>query len=233
MRLRKAHFLSAAAIAFGLFCVCPIRADDSGLALLHKMQTALGGADRIAAIHDIDWTVEAKTFDHSGRFIGNVTKRTRWIRPNYLRLDQLGPHDTYVLYFDGKRGWEILPDKPGVRELIGDELKFAEHYVSGFMLNLWVADRMSSYAITSQSPNVIVFSVNGIAPHITLDPKTWLPADTEWMTVQGVRFPARSINVHPGDGSADIRTTAVRFNGGLDPRDLAAKPVDLKPRLAH
>ena len=233
MRLRNACLLSAIAIAFGLFGVCLARADDPGLALLHRMQAALGGADKIAAIHDLDWTVRADTFDHKGKELGNVVKRTRWIRPNYLRLDQVGPGDTYVLFFDGKQGWEILPDKPGVRELVGDELNFAEHYLSGFMLNLWVADRMSGYTITSRSPNVILFSVNGITPHIVLDPKTWLPADTEWMTVQGVRFPAHSINVHPGDGSADIRTTTVKFNSGLDPSDLAAKPDDLKPRLAH
>jgi hypothetical protein len=51
------------------------------------------------------------------------------------------------------------------------------------------------------------------------------------MTVQGVRFPARSTNVHPGDGSADIRTSTVKFNSGLEPRDLAAKPDDLKPKM--
>lgn len=197
------------------------------------MQAALGGADKIEAIHDLDWTVNAQTFDHNGKFIGHVLKRTRWIRPNYLRLDQIGPGDTYVLYFDGKQGWEILPDKPGVRDLVGEELKFAQHYLSSFVLNIWVADRMGGYTITSPSPNVIAFSVNGITPHITLDPKTCLPADTEWMTVQGIHFPARSTNVHPGDGSADIRTTTVKFNGGLDPRDLADEPDDLKPKLAQ
>jgi hypothetical protein len=219
------------AIVLAALCVSLTQADDKGLALLHKMQIALGGADEIAAIHDLDWTVKADTFDHNGKPIGQVTKRTRWIRPNLLRLDQIGPDDTYVLYFDGRQGWEILPDKPGVRTLLGGELKFAQNYLSSFMLNLWVADRMNGYTITSPSPNVIVFSVNGTTPRITLDPKTWLPADTKWTTVQGVRFPARSTNSHPGDGSADIRTTAVKFNSGLNPRDLAAKPRDLTPKL--
>jgi len=60
-----------------------------------------------------------------------------------------------------------------------------------------------------------------------------LPAGTEWTTVQGVRFPAHSINSHPGDGSADIRTKTVKFNSGLDPRELASKPSDLKPQLGR
>lgn len=63
---------------------------DQGLALFHKMQQALGGADAIAAIQDLDWTVHADTFNHDGKLLGSVTKRTRWIKPNYLRLDQIG-----------------------------------------------------------------------------------------------------------------------------------------------
>jgi hypothetical protein len=225
------HRFSVAAVVFGL--LFPVaRAQDSGLVLLHKMPNALGGANKIAAIHELDWTVRADTFDHNGEALGKVTKRTRWIRPNLLRLDQVGPGDTYVLYFDGTEGWEILPDKPGVRDLVGDELKFAQRYLSSLMLNRWVADRVKGYTITSPSANVIGFSLDGNTSRIALDPKTWLPADTsERMTVQGVRFPARSLNAHPDDGSADIRTVAVKLNSGLDPRDLAAKPDDLKPKM--
>lgn len=231
---RIARLLSVAAVAFVLFSVSFTRADDKGIALLHKMQTALGGRDKIAAVHDLDWTVKADTFDHAGKSIGQVTKRTRWIRPNYLRLDQVGSGDTYVLYFDGKQGWEILPDKPGVGKLGGDEWEFAKGYLSSILFNTWLADRRKGYTISSPSANVIRLSAGGKTSRIVLDPKTWLPLDTsEWMTVEGIRFPAHWLHTHPGDGSADIRTTTVKFNSGLNPRDLAAKPDDLKPKLAQ
>src|SRR5580698_331416 len=84
---------------------------QDALQLFHKMQTALGGAERIASIRDFDDSVRADAWYSDGRPLGAVRKRTRWIRPNYLRLDQVGPTDTYVLYFDGTSGWEILPDK--------------------------------------------------------------------------------------------------------------------------
>jgi hypothetical protein len=87
-------------------------ASGSGHGSRPHSQDALGGADKIAAMHDLDWTVKAGTFDHEGKPIGQVTKRTHWIRPDYLRLDQVGPGDTYVRYFDGRSGWEILPDNP-------------------------------------------------------------------------------------------------------------------------
>src|SRR5690349_20879512 len=99
------------------------------------MQDALGGAGKIAAIHDLEQRVRAESWDgSSGRLIGVVHKRTRWVRPNYLRVDQVGPGSTYVLYFDGAAGWEILPDKT-VADLAGGELLFAQKYVRDFVLN--------------------------------------------------------------------------------------------------
>lgn len=207
---------------------------DSGLSLLHKMQAALGGANRIAAIRDLDWTAKGTTYDHNGKEIGRVTKRTRWIRPNFLRLDQVGPGDTYVLYFDGRSGWEILPDKPDVRKLVGGELDFAKHYLWGFRLNLWVADQTGGYAISSPSINVIRFRRADMSFDVTVNLRTDLPADpVAWTTVQGVRFPAMLVNSHPNDGSAKGKTVKLLFNTHLDPHTLAAVPADLKPDLGN
>jgi hypothetical protein len=239
-----------AVIILGLLIASSALGQDSGLVLFHNMQQALGGADAISAIHDLDWTVQAYAFDHEGKLIGSVTKRTRWIRPNCLRLDQAGPGDTYVLYFDGTSGWEILPDKPGARDLVGGELDFAKGYLSGFMLNTWLADRTGRFTITSPAAGVIRLSADGKASDITLDPISSLPvksrsvsladpahpshseADTlAWIKVQGVNFPARIRNVNSGDGSAEGTTKKIVVNSGLDPRVLAGKPADLKPVL--
>jgi len=87
-----------------------------GLQLLRRMQDALGGAERIAAIRDYEETVDARTWNPDGSPLGQVRKRTRWMRePNVIRLDQIGPRDTYVLFYDGSAssGWEILPDRGG------------------------------------------------------------------------------------------------------------------------
>lgn len=51
----------------------------------------------------------------------------------------VGPGDTYVLYFDGTSGWEVLPGKH-LTDLMGGELNFARNYLSGFMLNTWLTD---------------------------------------------------------------------------------------------
>lgn len=128
-------------------------------------------------------------------------------------------------------------------------MDFARRYLSGFMMNLWLADRTGEFVITSPTANVIRLSDNDEATDITLDPVSWLPIESasisradaahpatseaytlEWMKVQSMSFPARIHNPHSGDGSADIRTERILLNSGLNPEELAIKPADLKPQ---
>jgi hypothetical protein len=206
--------------------LCTPSLAQDGLAFLHKMQQALGGADKIAAIRDYDETVTGSMWNSAGAPIaGNARKRVRWIRPNILRIDQEGPGNTYVLYFDGTSGWEILPDKT-YAVLAGSELEFARGYLRGFDLNVWLADRDSARTITSPAPNVIEIADaanSGKKIRITLDPVTGLPAtnatisisDTgqpiaqsmqlgDWIPTAGVLFPHHNLNFHDGVKRAGI-----------------------------
>jgi hypothetical protein len=76
------------------------------------MQRALGGEERIAAIRDFEEIITAETFSPSGQSLGSVQKRTWWIAPDHLRIDQSGPGDTYVLYFDGPQAGRSFPTEP-------------------------------------------------------------------------------------------------------------------------
>jgi len=214
------------------------------------MQYALGGADKIASIQDFEEIVKANTWNRTGQAIGEVRKRVRWIKPNHLRLDQVGPGDTYALYFNGTSGWEILPNGR-LADLTGGELDFAKKYLSDFTLNIWLADRTPGYTITSPAQNVIRVSVNNKASEqidITLDPDSLLPvketsisladpahpvpSETQirkWTTIQGIHFPERVWVLHSGVRLADITTEDVKLNIGLRPGDVATKPPDLKP----
>jgi hypothetical protein len=226
------------------------------------MQRALGGADRIAAIRDYEETIEGRTWNPDGSPLGAVRKRTRWMRqPNVVRLDQIGPRDTYVLYYDGERGsgWEILPDLNGsdplrtsgeAVELAGGELRFAQRYLSGFQLNEWLADRMPAFTVSSPAPNVLRIAHGGGATDLTLDPTTWLPitssgvslADPDrpvqaelryeaWTTVDGIRFPTKRANYHAGLKLGEIIGATIRINVGLTRERLRAKPSDFAPDL--
>jgi hypothetical protein len=225
-----------------------------GLKLFHKMQDALGGGDKIAAVHDFEEVVRAESWDgNTGQSMGEVRKRTRWIRPNYLRIDQVGPGSTYVLYFDGTTGWEILPGTQQVVELTGGELEFARGMVRGMRLNTWIADRDPRYSITSPAANVVRIS-DGDVTHqldITVDAASSLPVKmgfttlsdpehpdhgenvlAEWDTAQGIRFPRRWTVFRSGVRVAEAKEARVFVNSGLKQADLAAKPADLKPVLS-
>ena len=221
--------------------------------LFHKMQDALGGADKIAGIHDFEESVRANAWDFSGNSMGVVRKRTRFIRPGHLRLDQVGQRDTYVLYFDGTSGWEILPDGT-VADLKGGELTFAHNYLYGFNLNIWLADRDPRYAIESPAPNVVTIVAKDDSwpgMEITLDPATFLPIKTagishadpahpvtsatrleRWHEVAGVKFPEVTTNFHNGTKVAEIIVEETKVNRALKTADLSAKPKDLKPVMS-
>jgi hypothetical protein len=74
-----------------------IYAQDNAIQLLHKMQQALGGVEKIAAIRDFEEIVNAEAFSPSGRPVGKVRKRTRWVSPSNLRLndDPAGQGDDF------------------------------------------------------------------------------------------------------------------------------------------
>jgi hypothetical protein len=234
--------------------LCSSGFSQDGLLLFRKMQDALGGADRIAAIRDFEQEVRAESWNgNTGQSIGEVRKRTRWIRPNHLRIDQVGPGSTYVLYCDGTTGWEILPGTQQAVELTGGELEFARRNVKGFRLNTWIADRDPRYRIASPSPNVVRIS-DGDLTHqldITIDAVSSLPVKlrfttlsdpahpvpgeevtTEWETVQGIRFPRRWTVFRSGVRVAEAKDARSFVNSGLKLSDLTAKPPDSKPVLS-
>jgi len=240
------------------------RSTPDGLVLLHKMQDALGGAKRLGAVRDFEETILAQAWDSGGTPLGDVRKRTRWMKsPNTIRLDQRGPRGTYVLYFESgsDSGWEILPD---VRSpdpfkttgtaiaLSGGELQFARGYLFGFELNLWLADQVPGYRVSSPTPNLLRIEHGTDATDFTLDPATGLPvksagvslADPDnpvpaemryegWRQISGLRFPARRVNFHSGLKRGEVTTEDIRVNVGLRRQDLAAKPADFAPDITR
>jgi hypothetical protein len=228
---------------------------QDGMQLFHKMQTALGGRNKIAAIRDLEECVRADAWDDEGKFHGEVYKRTRWIRPHFLRLDQVGPGNSYVTYFDGMTGWQILPDK-GFLQLAGDELDFARGYLNGLDVNVWLADGDANNIFSSPAPNVITLSTkddDSSKAEITLNSKTFLPEKEavvsirhkshsvvirtrkfeEWRAFQGVMFPQRIINFHGDTKVADIRLKELKLDSGMRNNDLAVKPKGLKPDMSQ
>ena len=132
----------------------------------------------------------------------------------------------------------------------GGELEFARRYLSGFALNIWLADRNPDYDVTSPGNHIVRVSARKIANQqddITLDPVSCLPvkqasvslADPahpetsenqfrEWMTVDGVKFRRCVWVLHGGIRLAEITTGKIQLNGGLRPAHLGSPPASTR-----
>lgn len=230
------------------------RVQPGAAPLLRRMQDALGGSDRLAAVTDIDQHITADAWDDRGRHLGQVVKRIRWVAPGHLRMDQVGPGNTFVLYFDGTAGWEILPGGVAAIPLSDGELRFAQKQHRDFPLRMWLADRDAAFAVTSPAAHVLRIADRQQPDDpihrvdLTLDPHSALPLVertlslampdrpswfetrlSDWMSVDGVRFPRRSEVFFNGARLAAITVTSVRLNSGLSIASLAAKPPNLTP----
>jgi hypothetical protein len=81
-------------LALASLFLCSSVFSQGGLPLFRKMQDALGGADRIAAIRDFEQEVRAESWNgNTGQSIGEVRKRTRWIRPTARQLFATGSRE--------------------------------------------------------------------------------------------------------------------------------------------
>ncbi len=222
---------------------------EQGMALLRRMQAALGGAEKLAAVRDVDWTITGKTWNRSGAPGPDVTRRIRWIQPNMFRKDQRAGKVVVKYFFDGNGGWELVPGA-GLIELKGRELDFVSGEARGTYPRKWLPDRDSRFRVTSGGPNVIRVlkdsSTRGNS--IVVDLESGLPlriAGTtlsgkvgttyrrlpkrlefaEWRTVGGIEWPQKLLNFHEDVKVAEITTTEIGIDVGLDPRELSRKPA--------
>ncbi len=218
------------------------------------MQEALGGSKNLAAIRDVDWTVVARTWNRSGVPGPMVERRTRWIRPNIFRKDQRNGEEDIKYFFDGEGGWELVP-QAGLVELEGQELEFVSGEAKGAYPRKWLPDRDPGLRVISAGRDVIrVLSAAGTSgSEIVVDPQTALPLRAvgvtlsgkvgsaytrvpqrlefvEWRTVSGIMWPQRLINFHYEAKLADMTTTEVGVDVGLNIDELARKPELEPPR---
>jgi hypothetical protein len=196
----------------------------------------------------VDWTAVAKTWNTSGVPGPEFTRRIRWIRPNIFRKDQRGGKIAVSYFFDGQGGWEIIPDG-GLMELKGRELEFVRGEAGGFYPTKWLPDRDSRLQIDSGGPGIIRITRDGSdrAKDIVVHPESGLPlrifgtplsgtpATTyrrvrqrlefvAWQTLDGIKWPHKLLNFHDDVKLAEITTSAIKINSGLDLADLSRKP---------
>jgi zinc protease len=211
-----------------------------GKELLQKVQAALGGADKLAAIKDL--TIRNNTqLDASAGGL-KAEQVNQWLAPSHFRQDAKYPFGTVSVYFDGTSGWisngQGTVPLPALQRLqIGIEL-----------LRTWVplilSDRSPDRKVSLLAPGLIEISdANGSSIHLVVDQTTNLPVKEEYQLnqpsgpaanlsvtlanykpVAGVLFPYKQTLSQDGKKAADIAILDAQVNTGLKAAALSRQP---------
>ena len=212
-----------------------------GREMLAKVQQAMGGADKLAAIKDS--TVVSEVAIAAPQAGGMKIKQTaQYVAPNVMRQTQELPFGKIVAVWDGKSGWVQSPQgtmamPPPVQKQVTGEL---------FRLpfNLYLSDRDNTRTVNAVGENTIEISgAGGQSTRVEIDPQTGLPAKqtyqsigmqgapqqvvatySDWRDINGLKVPHKVVIEQGGQKFAEGTVSDVKLNTGLSAEEVGKKP---------
>jgi len=214
---------------------------EKGKQLLERVQQAVGGADKLAAIKDM---VEVVAFHLDPSAHGTDMKRTdKWVAPSYFREDTQLPFGAISLYADGKTAWMANPQGSG--PVPPEQMKPVRNKLLKVYFALLLSDRLPGRSVSLAAGGALDISdEQGDSVRLFIDEKTGLPAKVEYSTpsmggqppttidetfdgfeeVGGIKAPNHMTIVQNGHKYAEVTIQSLKINTGLKPEDLNKKP---------
>jgi zinc protease len=210
-----------------------------GKQLLARMQQAIGGADKLAALKDGVETLELAMDASAG---GVKLKQTIKFLANHYRQEQELPFMKVIAYTDGTSGWLSTPQ--GVMPMTPDVLRQAQGEMFRRFTRLLLADREEGQTIAAVDDHTIeIAGPNGQSARLELDPATGLPAKetyqapgaggapievvqtfSDWREAGGFKLPFKVQLEQGGKHAADIIVSDYKFNTGLTVEEISKRP---------
>lgn len=211
-----------------------------GKQLLQRVQQALGGAERLAAVKDVVQSTEVVMEMGGGAM--KASQKVFWLDPSHFRQEQQLPFGKIIAYSDGETGWIQTPQ--GVMPLAAPVMK----QVRTELLRLWVrlalSDRNPDRTVNAVGDNVLEISdKQGTSLRVEVDTATGLPRKlsyqssqmagapttveetySDWRDVGGVKLPFKVSITQGGRKFAEASVQEILINQGLKAEDLARKP---------
>ncbi|MDQ6665495.1 MAG: insulinase family protein, partial [Acidobacteriota bacterium] len=213
---------------------------EKGKQLLQRVQQAVGGADKLAAVHDFEEKVAFQVDQSAGGM--KVSQIIQWISPSSFRQESVLPFGKMSAYSDGTSGWIVTPQGGG--PLPAAQLKQIQEELFRIYFPLLLSDRSPDRTVNLVGDGVVEISGKG-GPSVRLfiDPKTNLPIKetyqsaqqqgppttieetfSDFEAVQGIQTPRKLSIIQNGHKFADIAVQEFKVNTGLKPEDLSKKP---------
>jgi zinc protease len=218
-----------------------------GKALLARVQQALGGADKLAAVKDLQFHADLEVFTPGASM--KVKQTNSFIAPSTVRQDNELPFMKQSVYSDGASGW--IAGMQGVQNLPPPVLKQIHGEAFRQIASLALSDRDSNRTVNQPSAGVLeISSKDGESVSITVDEKTGLPAKlayqqtpaeggtaveetfSDWRDVDGIRLPFQWSIMQGGKKFAGVTIQDYKINSGLTAETLGKRPAPAPPKPA-
>jgi len=222
----------------------PAKVDDASLArgknLLARVQQAVGGADKLAAVQDITETVELSMSTMPPNL--KVHQVNVWVAPGHFRQESQLPFGKVIVYSDGKSGWMSTPQ--GLRPLPDGQLKQVREELFRNYFRLLLSDRDPDRTVNSPADGVLEISDReGSSVKLVVDAQTGLPekevyreagpmgppasmeeAFEGFEDAGGIKAPKAITVNRDGTKFAELSITEYKVNSGIKIEDINKKP---------
>lgn len=215
-----------------------------GKALLERVAQSMGGADKLAAVKDLQYHATLEVFTPGASM--KVKQTTSFIAPSTVRQDNELPFLKQSVYSDGTSGW--LSGVQGMQNLPAAVLKQIRGEAFRQMVSLALSDRDADRTVNQLSDGEIeISSKDGESVRITVDDSTGLPAKlayrqspaeggtaveevfSDWRDADGVHLPFHWIVMQNGKKFAALSVEDYKINSGLTAEVLSKRPTVTSP----
>ncbi len=211
---------------------------EKGKQILHRAQQAMGGADKLAGIKDVETHSEAQL--QRGNM--KLAQTTQWAAPSSFRQTNTMPMGSVTMFSDGKSGWGASPQGSG--PIPEAQMKQMRSEIFRVFVPLLLSDRAPDRTVNAVAENgVEITDKSGNSVRVFMDPATGLPARETYQSVQpqgppasveqvfsdyapvdGLQLPRKVAITQNGQKFADIAIQSYKINSGLKPEELSKKP---------
>ncbi|HZT29339.1 MAG TPA: pitrilysin family protein [Bryobacteraceae bacterium] len=211
-----------------------------GKQLLQRVQEAVGGAAKLAAVRDVVEVIDFRLDQSAG---GMKVKQTdQWLEPNHFRQDSEMPFGKISAYSDGQSGWVHTPQ--GTGPLGAAQLKQVQGDLFRLYFRFLLSDQIPGRTVTAVSDDTLEISDReGHSARLVVNSQTGLPEKVTYESVQmagtpmavedryadfqevnGLKVPHKITIERGGRKFADLTVMEYKLNTGLKPEDLKKQP---------
>jgi hypothetical protein len=191
-----------------------------GKEILQRAQRAMGGAEKLATVKDAMHITEIALEPAAGGF--KMMQTSFFVAPDHIRYEQEDPSGKYIIYSDGKGGWQYTTQ--GMQPIPAEVLRATKGVIFRQTATLLLSDRDASRQVKAIGDNSVEIStIDGLSVRLEFDPATGLLARQLYTETSANGSPRE--RVEELSDWRDVGGVKMYFKGAL--RENGAKLLEL------